>query len=49
VSHRVDVLADWNGIVAPGLAELDQFALGSTIAEVKELHGLDDVVKLSWN
>ncbi len=49
MSHRVDLLADWNGIVAPGLAELDQFALGLTIAEVKELHGLDDVVKLSWN
>jgi histidinol-phosphate aminotransferase len=45
----VDAVADWSGIVVPELAELDQFALGLTIAEVKELHGLDDVVKLSWN
>ena len=42
-------MADWNGIVAPQLEQLDQFALGLTIAEVKELHGLDEVVKLSWN
>jgi histidinol-phosphate aminotransferase len=45
----VDAVADWSGIVVPELGELDQFALGLTIAEVKELHGLDDVVKLSWN
>ena len=42
-------MADWSGIVVPELQALDQFALGQTIAEVKELHGLDDVVKLSWN
>jgi histidinol-phosphate aminotransferase len=42
-------VTDWSGIVVPELAELDQFALGLTIAEVKELHGLDEVVKLSWN
>jgi histidinol-phosphate aminotransferase len=42
-------VADWRGIVVPELAELDQFALGLTIPEVKELYGLDDVVKLSWN
>ena len=42
-------MADWSGIVAPQLEELDQFALGLTIAQVKELHGLDEVVKLSWN
>src|SRR5262245_7257188 len=42
-------MADWNGIVVPELEQLDQFALGLTIAEVKELHGLDEVVKLSWN
>ena len=42
-------MTDWSGIVVPELVELDQFALGLTIAEVKELHGLDDVVKLSWN
>jgi histidinol-phosphate aminotransferase len=49
VSPRVGAVADWSGIVVPELAELDQFALGLTIAEVKERHGLDDVVKLSWN
>lgn len=42
-------MADWSGIVVPELAELDQFALGLTIAEVKARYGLDDVVKLSWN
>ena len=42
-------MADWSGIVVPDLERLDQFALGLTIAEVKELHGLDTVVKLSWN
>ena len=42
-------MADWSGIVVPELEQLDQFALGLTIAEVKELHGLDEVVKLSWN
>ena len=42
-------MADWNGIVVPEVEQLDQFALGLTIAEVKELHGLDEVVKLSWN
>jgi histidinol-phosphate aminotransferase len=42
-------VADWSGIVVPELEQLDQFALGLTIAEVKELHGLDEVVKLSWN
>jgi histidinol-phosphate aminotransferase len=45
----VVAVADWRTIVVPELAELDQFALGLTIAEVKELHGLDEVVKLSWN
>ena len=42
-------MADWSGIVVPELERLDQFALGLTIAEVKELHGLDEIVKLSWN
>jgi histidinol-phosphate aminotransferase len=42
-------VVDWSGIVVPELAELDQFALGLTIAEVKARYGLDEVVKLSWN
>ena len=42
-------MADWSSIVVPELEELDQFALGMTIAEVKALYGLDEVVKLSWN
>jgi histidinol-phosphate aminotransferase len=42
-------VTDWSEIVVPELAELDQFALGLTIAEVKERYGLDEVVKLSWN
>jgi histidinol-phosphate aminotransferase len=42
-------VADWSGIVVPELEQLDQFALGMTIAEVQELHGLDEIVKLSWN
>ena len=42
-------MTDWSGIVVPELEQLDQFALGMTIAEVKELHGLDEIVKLSWN
>jgi histidinol-phosphate/aromatic aminotransferase/cobyric acid decarboxylase-like protein len=42
-------VADWSSIVVPELEELDQFALGMTIAEVKALYGLDEVVKLSWN
>ncbi len=42
-------MADWSGIVVPELEQLDQFALGLTIAEVKELYGLDEVVKMSWN
>jgi hypothetical protein len=47
--RRVAAVADWSGIVVPELEQLDQFALGMTIAEVKELHGLDEIVKLSWN
>jgi histidinol-phosphate aminotransferase len=42
-------VADWNSLVAPALGELEQFALGMTIAEVRELYGLDEVVKMSWN
>jgi histidinol-phosphate aminotransferase len=42
-------VGDWSGIVVPELEQLDQFALGLTIAEVKELYGLAEVVKLSWN
>jgi histidinol-phosphate aminotransferase len=42
-------VADWRSLVVPELAELDQFALGLTIAEVKDRYGLDEVVKLSWN
>ncbi len=42
-------VADWSALVVPALDELEQFALGQTIAEVKELYGLDEVVKLSWN
>ena len=47
--RKVVPVADWSGIVVPELERLDQFALGLTIAEVKELHGLDEIVKLSWN
>jgi histidinol-phosphate aminotransferase len=42
-------VADWSGIVVPELQELDQFALGLTIADVKKVYGLDEVLKLSWN
>lgn len=42
-------MTDWRSLVVPELDELEQFALGLTIAEVKALHGLDEVVKLSWN
>jgi histidinol-phosphate aminotransferase len=42
-------LTDWSTLVVPALDELEQFALGQTIAEVKALYGLDEVVKLSWN
>ncbi|MGH3065150.1 MAG: pyridoxal phosphate-dependent aminotransferase [Gaiellaceae bacterium] len=42
-------MAEWSSIVVPELAELDQFALGMTIGEVKARYGLDEVVKLSWN
>lgn len=42
-------MTDWSRIVTPELAGLDQFALGQTIAEVKELYALDEVLKLSWN
>jgi histidinol-phosphate aminotransferase len=42
-------VTDWSRIVTPELAGLDQFALGQTIAEVKEHYGLDEVLKLSWN
>ena len=42
-------MADWSGIVVPELEDLDQFALGLTVAEVKARYGLDEVVKLSWN
>jgi histidinol-phosphate aminotransferase len=42
-------VADWSGVVVPEVEQLEQFALGLTIAEVKVLHGLDEVVKLSWN
>jgi histidinol-phosphate aminotransferase len=42
-------VADWSGVVVPELEQLEQFALGLTIGEVKELYGLDEVVKLSWN
>ena len=41
-------MTDWSGIVVPGSSSSTS-SLGPTIAEVKELHGLDDVVKLSWN
>jgi histidinol-phosphate aminotransferase len=42
-------VTDWSSLVVPALNELEQFALGQTIAEVKALYGLDEVVKLSWN
>ena len=42
-------MADWSSLVVPALDELEQFPLGMTIAEMKSLHGLDEVVKLSWN
>ncbi len=42
-------MADWSRLVVPALGELEQFALGMTIAEVRELYGLDEVVKMSWN
>ncbi len=42
-------MTDWSKLVVPALDDLEQFALGQTIAEVKELYGLDEVVKLSWN
>jgi histidinol-phosphate aminotransferase len=42
-------VTDWSSLVVPALGELEQFALGQTIAEVKELYDLDEIVKLSWN
>jgi len=42
-------VTDWSSLVVPALDELEQFALGMTIAEVKALYGLDEVVKMSWN
>ena len=42
-------VTDWSTLVQPPLGELEQFPLGQTIAELKALHSLDDVVKLSWN
>jgi histidinol-phosphate aminotransferase len=42
-------VTDWSSLVQPPLGKLEQFPLGQTIAELKALHGLDDVVKLSWN
>jgi histidinol-phosphate aminotransferase len=42
-------VADWSSLVVPPLDELEQFPLGMTMAEMKALHGLDEVVKLSWN
>jgi len=42
-------VTDWSSLVVPALDELEQFALGQTIAEVKALYGLDEVVKMSWN
>ncbi len=46
---RVPLVADWSSLVHPALGELEQFPLGMTMAEMKALHGLDEVVKLSWN
>jgi histidinol-phosphate aminotransferase len=43
------LVTDWSSLVVPALDELEQFALGQTIAEVKALYGLDEVVKMSWN
>ena len=43
MSPRVDAVADWSGIVVPELSELEQFALGLTIAEVKAPQ------KMSWS
>jgi histidinol-phosphate aminotransferase len=42
-------VTDWSGIVVPALARLEPFEAGTTLSEVKRLHGFEEVVKLNWN
>jgi histidinol-phosphate aminotransferase len=41
-------VSDWSSLVVPALTELGPADAGG-ISEIKERHGLDDVVKLHWN
>ncbi len=41
-------MTDWSTLIAPALTELDPADAGG-IAEIKQRHGLEEVVKLHWN
>lgn len=42
-------MTDWSSLVRPSLPGLDPYRPGATVAELRELHGLDEIVKLNWN
>jgi histidinol-phosphate aminotransferase len=42
-------MTDWASMVRPSLPGLDPYRPGATVAALRELHGLDEIVKLNWN
>lgn len=42
-------MTDWSRLVRPSLHGLEPYRPGASIAHLKALHGLDEVVKLNWN
>jgi histidinol-phosphate aminotransferase len=42
-------VTDWASLVKPSLLGVDPYDPGVSVGELKERHGLDEVVKLNWN
>jgi histidinol-phosphate aminotransferase len=43
------VHARWADVVKPSLLGLEPYRPGESVAELRERHGLDEVIKLNWN
>jgi histidinol-phosphate aminotransferase len=42
-------MTDWSSLVRPSLPGLEPYRPGARVRDLRELHGLDEVVKLNWN
>jgi histidinol-phosphate aminotransferase len=42
-------VTDWKSLVKPSLVGVEPYRPGATLSEIRELYGLDEVVKLNWN